>query len=312
MKKMRLVIVSIICLVATLVVSSFAWFAIGNNGFLSTKVKTNNQIVIDFDASGTDPEAAMKPAKLKEGVINDASGSILGKEDKVIEKVPSGRDVLPLHDSNYKYVTSDGKTLQAKNRYLYTPATLVYNQFSILFATNDTEVETKDLKLEFGVYYYSVDQILNGEDKTPISQLYKFDQTEALAFNFFLVEDGGSLTEEELVLLSTNTPLRGQTPRMIEDYYFNQDREEDSKFTFKEHGNDIEDGTNLSTYRYPARQIGDSDSYTVVFEDLKVNQRYYLVLETYYCVPDAVIRGNLPLTGQFVLNVSYKEVTPTN
>ena len=37
MKKVRLIVISIVALITTLVVSSFAWFQIGNNGILSTK-----------------------------------------------------------------------------------------------------------------------------------------------------------------------------------------------------------------------------------------------------------------------------------
>ena len=134
MKKLRLIVISIVCLVTALVVSSFAWFAIGNNGILSTPVSTGRQVAIYFSESGTNEEA-MVPAKLKEGVLNE-HGYVYGDEENGIP-VPTGRDCLPQIDANYKYVlTNNNLTTHVDHvtgdSYLETPATIVYSQFNVV------------------------------------------------------------------------------------------------------------------------------------------------------------------------------------
>ena len=149
MKKIRLVIVSMICLVATLVVSSFAWFSIGNNGIFSEGVQTQNQLIIDFAAAGSNKEAMM-PAKLKKGVINSPQGTIIGQS----EKVPMGMDVLPKHDSNWRYVV-ENDSLVPDSEYLETPATIVYSQFELTLESNT------DISLRRVTIYSELESISN-------------------------------------------------------------------------------------------------------------------------------------------------------
>ena len=55
----------------------------------------------------------------------------------------------------------------------------------------------KDLVFTFNVKYYNVDQIKDGELKTPIADLPEFKQMNALAFNFYIIEDAGGLSEQQ-------------------------------------------------------------------------------------------------------------------
>ena len=310
MKKLRLIIISIICLVTTLVVSSFAWFSIGNNGIFSQPVETNNQLLIDFAAAGSNHEAMM-PAKLKKGVINHPSGTISKNES-----VPTGSDVLPKKE-NWKYVVENGQ-LVSNSEYLDTPATIVYSQFALTLAST-TEEGYKDLEFSFKVRYYNVDQIKDGELKTPIKDLPVFEQMNALAFNFYVVETSGGLTEDQLNLISTNKGTV-ESNITIEEFMITK---KNVSFHSKD-GVDHLSGLTLqsenieqtiySNYRYDADavEINEDKYYSVSITNLKVNQSYYILLESYYNVPDALVEGNLPLTGQFVLDISYHPVSAVN
>lgn len=314
MKKMRLIIVTIICLVTTLVVSSFAWFAIGNNGILSTDIETRNQLVIDFSLTGSNSEAMM-PAKLKKGVINNPSGGIIGNS----VSVPSGPDVLPKKDSSWKYVVENG-SLVSNSEYLDTPATIVYSQFALTIEST-SETGYKDLEFSFKVRYYNVDQIKDGELKTPIDRLPIFEQMNALAFNFYVIESTGGLTEEQLNKISTNKGTV-ETNETIEEFMISTD-------SVKFHSNDCVDHLNgldlkddmaliekiiYSYYRYPAKaiELNEDKYFNVSITNIKLNQTYYVLLESYYNIPDAMVEGNLPLTGQFVLDLSYTHYEASN
>lgn len=314
MKKIRLVIVSMICLVATLVVSSFAWFSIGNNGIFSEGVETDNQLIIDFAAAGSNKEAMM-PAKLKKGVINSPQGTITGQS----ERVPMGMDVLPKHDSNWHYVV-ENDSLVSQSEYLETPATIVYSQFELTLESN-SDSGYKDLEFSFVVKYYNVDQVKDGELKTPIAQLPVFNQMDALAFNFFVVEDKG-LTQEQLDVISTNKGS-ARSNRTIEEFMVAEsEKEENEKVKFHskdqvdhlsqlnlESPNIENDIKNViyNNYRYSANatSTNEKDYYSVSITNLEVNKKYFILLESYYNLPDAMVEGNLPLTGQFVLDISY-------
>lgn len=308
MKKMRLIIVTIICLVTTLVVSSFAWFAIGNNGILSSDIETRNQLVIDFASAGSNAEAMM-PAKLKKGVINNPSGGIVGNS----VSVPTGPDVLPKKDSNWNYVVENG-SLVSNSEYLETPSTIVYSQFELTIGSQDEE-GYKDLVFTFNVKYYNVDQIKDGELKTPIADLPEFKQMNALAFNFYIIEDAGGLSEQQLIEISTNKGTV-ETNRTIEEFLVNEDITL-HPLTGTAKGDDltIENvGSQINNYRHPANAIlqNDLSYFSVSISNIKLNQTYYVLLESYYNIPDAMVEGNLPLTGQFVLDLSYTHYEASN
>lgn len=301
MKKLRLIIISIVCLVTTLVVSSFAWFAIGNNGLLSTPVSTGRQVAIYFSESGTNEES-MVPAKLKEGVLNE-HGYVYGDEENGIP-VPTGRDCLPQIDENYKYVlTNNNLTTHVDHvtgdSYFETPATIVYSQFEIVFNDyNNPNPSNQRLSLKFDVKYYNVDD--SGKE---ISELTSFTQTEALAFNFFILET--ELTEDQLRTISTklNSALNITT---IEDFLVT------NKDTVIVHKNDMNSQQDqnftvetVDNYRYKSTVMPASTSYNITVDNIVPNQIYYVLIESYYSVPDQLVEGNLPLTGKFVLDLRY-------
>ena len=308
MKKMRLIIVTIICLVTTLVVSSFAWFAIGNNGILSSDIETRNQLVIDFASAGSNEEAMM-PAVLKKGVINSPTGGIVGNS----VTVPKGADVLPKKNSDWEYVI-ENDSLVSNSEYLDTPATIVYSQFELTIGSND-ETGYKDLVFTFNVKYYNVDQIKDGELKTPIADLPDFKQMDALAFNFYIIENAGGLTENQLTQISTNKRTV-HTNRTIEEFLVEEDitlhpRTGDTDGSELTIGNV---GERINYYRHPADPVlqNDLSYFSVSMRNIKLNQTYYVLLESYYNVPDAMVEGNLPLTGQFVLDLSYIHTEAAN
>ena len=302
MKKLRLIIISIVCLVTTLVVSSFAWFAIGNNGILSTPVSTGRQVAIYFSESGTNEEA-MVPAKLKEGVLNE-HGYVYGNEENGIP-VPTGRDCLPQIDANYKYVlTNNNLTTHVDHvtgdSYLESPATIVYSQFNVVINDYVNENPSNQiLNIKFDVKYYNVDEKTDKE----ISELTSFTQTEALAFNFFILET--ELTEDQLKTISTklNSSLNITT---IEDFLVTN---KETVIVHKDDMNSKEDPNfNVNTvdnYRYKSEVIENSTSYNITVENIVPNQMYYVLIESYYSVPDQLVEGNLPLTGKFVLDLRY-------
>lgn len=302
MKKLRLIIISIVCLVTTLVVSSFAWFAIGNNGILSTPVSTGRQVAIYFSESGTNEEA-MVPAKLKEGVLNE-NGYVYGDEENGIP-VPTGRDCLPQIDANYKYVlTNNNLTTHLDHvtgdSYLESPATIVYSQFNVVINDYVNENPSNQiLNLKFDVKYYNVDEKTDKE----ISELTSFTQTEALAFNFFILET--ELSENQLKTISTklNSTLNITT---IEDFLVTN---KETVIVHKDDMNSKEDPNfNVNTvdnYRYKSEVIENSTSYNITVENIVPNQMYYVLIESYYSVPDQLVEGNLPLTGKFVLDLRY-------
>lgn len=310
MKKMRLIMVTIVCLIATLVVSSFAWFSIGNNGIFSHPVSTMNKLVIDFTISGNNGEAMM-PAKLKKGVINDPSGTIVGEN----ELVPKDRRVLPKYDENtWKYELNEEKNaFIPQSEYLETPATIVYSQFEIEVLDNEHASGTKDVTLTFQVKYYNIEQ-LNDETVT-INDLSYLKQIGALAFNFFVVENDGGLSSEELITISTHKGEITES-RTIEDFIVSRNTDQDETNNILLHSkegsssNKVTSCESVGAYRHEVEPLKDDEGkytyeYSVTFEEFNINQKYYILLESYYSVPDALVEGNLPLTGRFVLDLHY-------
>ena len=305
MKKIRLIIVTIICLVTTLVVSSFAWFAIGNNGVLSSDIETKNQLVINFASSGSNQEAMM-PAKLKKGVINGPEGYIEGTIESGLKD-----DALLPKKENWSYVKENGQLI-SNSEYISTPATIVYSQFELNIGSGE-ENGYKDLNLSFKVRYYNVDQIKEGVNKTPIADLPLFEQMEALQFNFFIVEQAGGLTDEQLIEISTNKGTV-ESNKTIEEFMVKEDVIFHS-IDGSSHGEELtleNVGANISNYRQAASIDEVNKTYSIRFKNIKINQTYYILLESYYNIPDALVEGNLPLTGQFVLDIHYTPLVPEN
>lgn len=304
MKKIRLIIVTIVCLITTLVVSSFAWFAIGNNGILSHNISTGRQVAIYFSESGTNEEA-MIPAKLKEGVIND-SGYIKGDGTDLVNDiaVPTGKDCLPVIDENYRYVLTNSNLTPQVNEitgdsYLEYPATIVYSQFDLVINDYGETLSNQRLSIKFDVKYYNVDDDFEKE----VSELTSFTQTEALAFNFFILET--KLTNDQLKTISTklNSDINITT---IEDFLVT------NKASVIVHKNDMSSNQDqefsietVDDYRYTSEVVQDSTSYNLTIDNIVPNKMYYILIESYYAVPDQLVEGNLPLTGRFVLDLRY-------
>ncbi len=309
MKKLRLIIVTIICLVTTLVVSSFAWFAIGNNGVKSHDIVTGRQVAIYFSESGTNEEA-MVPAKLKEGVLND-SGYIkgVGEDPENDIKVPTGRSCLPQIDENdYRYVLTNNNLTPCVDEktgdcYFEYPATIVYSQFDLILNDNLNQYPVNQkLSIKFDVKFYNVDD----PEETEVRDLNPFTQTEALAFNFFVLET--QLTNEQLKSISTklDSDINITT---IEDFLITNKNtivaHKDSMTSDNDPNYSLE---TVGSYRYATTVPNDSTTYNVTINNMVPNQTYYILIESYYQVPDQLVEGNLPLTGRFVLDLTYNSV----
>ena len=297
MKKLRLISVAILCLITTLVVSSFAWFALKNNGILSTDIGTRREIEIYFSEDGNS-DGFMKPAKLKKGVLNDSTGSILGTGEQASVMVPTQRNVLPAYDEeNWTYTVVKGELIP-QSEYLESPATIVYSQFELLVDAEESS-DLKTLNMEFEVKYFNVDA-----DESDIANASSFLQEDALAFNFFVLEQ--ELTKEQLDNISTHVGA-ASTNIMIEKFLV------DNKVPVKNNQGTIDyesDGisySSINSYRYIATSslIDSRVVYQTAFSGLEINRAYYIVLESYYNVPDQLVEGNLPLTGKFVLDLNY-------
>lgn len=297
MKKLGMIMMTIITLVATLVVSSFAWFQLKNNGVLSADITTRKEIAIYFSEDGTNGEF-MTPAKLKKGVINDPTGSINGSS-KEVDSLLVDENVLPLFDEEtFTYVINNNK-LVARNEYFEAPATIVYSQFEVQMSTSDatSNLPTETLSLEFNVKYFNVD----ANDET-IGSAVEFEQMEALQFNFFLLEQGLSLDQLSSISTHVGEPDKN---KMIEKYVIDNDILLRNNFGTINHLNATYE--DVKDYRVPAeiQTIEGKNKYTVSFAGLEVNRVYYVLIESYYRVPDELVRGNLPLTGKFVLDMKY-------
>ena len=303
MKKIRLIIVTIVCLITTLVVSSFAWFAIGNNGVLSHNVSTGRQVAIYFSESGTNEEA-MVPAKLKEGVIND-SGYIKGNGTDLENDiaVPTREDCLPLIDENYRYVLTNSNLTPQTNKttgdcYLEYPATIVYSQFDLVINNYGEPIPNQRLSIKFDVKYYNVDD----DSGIDVSKLTSFSQTEALAFNFFILET--QLSNEQLKTISTklNSDINITT---IEDFLISNPNIIVHKDDMSSNQDQNYSLKTIDNYRYKSGVVQDSTSYNLTIDNIVPNKMYYILIESYYAVPDQLVEGNLPLTGRFVLDLRY-------
>ena len=206
-------------------------------------------------------------------------------------------------DENYKYVLTGNKLTTHVNQttgdsYLEYPATIVYSQFEVVINDYHETPSNKLMKIKFDVKYYNVDD----EDKE-VYQLTSFTQTDALAFNFFVLET--KLESEQLQTISTklSSALNITT---IEDFLVT------NKDTIVVHKDDMtsdEDVNftvdNVDSYRYKSAVVNDATSYNLTISNIVPNQMYYLLIESYYQVPDQLVEGNLPLTGRFVLDLRY-------
>ena len=133
--------------------------------------------------------------------------------------------------------------------------------------------------------------------------MQSFTQTEALAFNFFILET--KLTTDQLKSISTklNSALNITT---IEDFLVT------NKDTIIVHKDDISSNEDpnysvntVKNYRYTGKVVENSTSYNITVDNIMPNQMYYVLIESYYSVPDQLVEGNLPLTGKFVLDLRY-------
>lgn len=287
MKKFTLLSVSLLSLSIVMAVSSFAWFQLKNNGQLDVDIHTQDGLEIFFSQTGTVDEAMM-PAKLKKGVVSSDSGIIDGGEE-----VPKGPSVLPKIDGDYNYVIS-GNEFVSKNEYLEYPASIVYNQFEI-------ESDYIELTFTFKVRYYNVDDEV-GDD---VDSLDIFKQVDALTFNFFLMNQ--ELTDAELDTIST-IKSTADTKVPVEKFLSEKTKEFDTLFALMK-GDNVSNGgiepNEVEAFRHTSSGDKETGVYTVDVKLADVDLTHYLLIESYYSVPDALIEGNLPLTGKFVLDISY-------
>ena len=288
MKKFTLLSVSLLSLSVLMAVSSFAWFQLKNNGQLGEDIPTKGGIEILFSQIG-DVEEAMMPASLKKGVVSDVNGLIDGEE-----YVPSNEELLP-KKTNYEYDYVGGN-LVTDNKYLEYPASIVYNQFQ--FASIYEAVSFK-----FFVRYFNVNDSL---DK-PIDELTKFTQEGALTFNFFLLDT--KLTDDELESIST--VKNNVSEKVTVEHLFEEKAKSDEKFKINIQGTKSDANLTKEQVRTNyciSSNFDESDySYNFNLTGLTTNTDYYLIVESYYSLPDQMIEGNLPLTGKFVLDINYSQ-----
>jgi hypothetical protein len=234
-----------------------------------------------------DVEEAMMPASLKKGVVSNIDGLIDGSE-----YVPSDEDLLP-KKVDYEYPAG---SLITENKYLEYPASIVYNQFQFLTTYNS-------VSFKFFVRYFNVNDPLD----TDIELLTKFTQGEALTFNFFLLDT--KLTDQELKSIST--VKNSINDKVTVESLFVLKTNTDDKFKLNNSGN-------VSTKELTKEQVRNNycitsnfdstdSSYNFELTNLTKNKDYYLIVESYYSLPDQMIEGNLPLTGKFVLDINYSQ-----
>lgn len=286
MKKFTLLSVSLLSLSIVMAVSSFAWFQLKNNGQLNEDIPTKGGIEILFSQIG-DVDEAMMPASLKKGVVSNVDGLIDGSE-----YVPSGEDLLP-KKVDYEYPAG---SLITENKYLEYPASIVYNQFQFL-STYDS------VSFKFFVRYFNVNDPLD----TDIELLTKFTQGEALTFNFFLLDT--KLTDQELESISTVKNSINDKVTVESLFVLKTNTDDDFK---------LNNSGNISTKELTKEQVRNNycitsnfdstdSSYNFELTNLTKNKDYYLIVESYYSLPDQMIEGNLPLTGKFVLDINYSQ-----
>ena len=68
------------------------------------------------------------------------------------------------------------------------------------------------------------------------------------------------------------------------------------------------DVNTVGNYRYTSSVVENSTSYNITVDNMVSNQMYYVLIESYYSVPDQLVEGNLPLTGKFVLDLRYTTI----
>lgn len=292
MKKISMLSLSILSLTVVLTVSSFAWFKLLNEGKLNVNIPTKTGVDIYFSQVDSQ-EGAMMPAKLKKGVLNGSDDFYINGQDKV----PFGEEVLPEIDDDYNYIIDEG-TFKPKNRYLEKPASIVYNQFELYIPSQDHDNLNTNLSFSFFVKYYEVDQ----DEETEVYDLKTFMQTEALAFNFYVLKNN-KLTKDQLNSISTADQNIVDKIK-LEKLFFNENITLNNDEIF----GSLVNFTDIKSYQYQAVGNNQTGEYTFNIKNLNRDEKYSLLIESYYSLPDALIDGNLPLTGKFVLNMSYKIV----
>ena len=330
MKKMLTISISLMCLSIALAVGSFAWYKLPNKGLPEATIKTKDQRINISFALVDSGDASLIPAKLHKGVINDSFGHVEGQDD--IYRVPTGRGCLPqifeepdpkkpgvTPDFNY-IKDSKGEFLTRKSvdksgnevDYLVKPATIAYNQFEFQIASgqNDPPGKKYAMQFNFQVKYANVDQDINDTE-----HLNSFTQTEALSFNFFFMK-GNGLKGTEVKRIST---IDNKATDKITVQRALYDSKDQIKLISK--AGTLSDSTLKinqidSQYRYePVMTKVDPDDinspetvYSFELSNLDPDIKYTALLETYYRLPGALIKGNLPLTGQFVIFFNSKEI----
>ena len=308
MKKTLTAAISIMSLTVALAIGSFAWYKMPNNGLLSTDVGTKTKNLDIYFNETQSAQSSIIPAKLKKGVLNDVSGSIHGDTDQV----PRGRLCLPKIDENYNYIlTPDGRQFAPNGEYLVHPASVIYNQFQLRSGSSSSDPNARyGVKFNYDIEYFNVDEN-GGQD----SVIQKFGQKDALAFNFYLSE-GVGLTDEQL-RTATIADTDISNKKTIENVF----AENSSTIRLIHNKNyTLSNGTltnsQVKNYRFEpiATQKVEASTnktyytYSVEIHNLKFNTTYYVILESFYSIPGALVEGNLPLTGRFIIKLDYDPI----
>lgn len=325
--KVKLPIISaVIGLVATLVVSSFAWFTMVNNGQLNINVPTTVEDGITFaTADYAELEGSLLPAVIKKGVINNhqdynsGEGYQTGNLD--IIDLPYKDELLPLRDNytdtygNTLYTTyrmdETGKEFESPSVYLKSPATVVYRQMPM--SIGSTSETTKSANFTMHVQYYDL-----------LNQAQELPQSDALCFRFYLFEnlatgkDGAGLEDSDLNTITTRMAGNDNSSKQTFDQFFYLNRDRFNLIRFGQEGTiytvmaeEKFQYNHLDMYRItPVVSIVEGNYFTMNFtlSGLNVNTKYTMLFEAYYSLPDELLDGNLYLTQKINIIIQYSVV----
>ena len=330
MKKTLTIVTTTLALVLTLIVGSFAWYKMYNNGQLSVDIGTQVKDGITLTITPFSKiDGSLAPSKMKKGVINNYEDYYITgnpnlddvKNNENLIKIPTSEEVLPLvktitdplgNPLYYQYDLNEDKTLKAGSEYLETPATILYRQFELRLGSieSTTKIASFDIKIE----YYDI-----------FNKLAAFKQSDAISFSFYILE-GHSIPQEGLTSLSTISSFSSggnkdnSSKKTLSEYLYtyNQSASEENKYklsTFVNEGGKVFNysrgeewnTSNFYNYRVNPFIVNTDEGFTMNFElvGLDMNISYYVLIELFYNLPDELLDGALSLTERLNLEISY-------
>lgn len=330
MKKTLTIVTTTLALVLTLIVGSFAWYKMFNNGQLSIDIGTQVKDGITLTITPFSKiDGSLAPSKMKKGVINNYEDNYITgnpnlddvRDNENLIKIPTGKEVLPLvktisdplgNPLYYQYDLNKDGTLKPGSEYLETPATILYRQFDLKLGSieSSTKIASFDIKIE----YYDI-----------FSHLVGFTQSDAISFSFYILE-GKSIPQDGLTSLSTISSFSSgghkdnSTKKTLSEYLYSHnlsalevDKYKLCTFT-NERGQvynyfETEEWNtmNFNTYRVTPFTVNTDDGFTMNFDlvGLKMNVNYYVVIELFYNLPDELLDGALSLSERLNLEIQY-------